>query len=204
MPAIKLGTAPPTAFKLGSVNVSKLYLGTTLIWPTAVAPLHVWPDASVPTTYSNTAAFEIGTCINAATSVAIHGVRIWNPGLGARSGRSAKLWEMPSDSTFSGPPAKVREVTLPSQMTTGWTDHLFSTPYTPPSSARGLIASYDVGGIGVNDWGYVSNGLTTAKTSADGKVTFVATGGCYTTNPDFAPNVAFIAEFWAIDVLYTP
>lgn len=168
----------------------------------AVAPVHVWPDASVPTAYSNTAAFEVGTCIQPVTGIGIHGVRIWNPGLGARSGRSAKLWEMPGAS-FSGPPATVREVTLPSQMTTGWTEHLFPTPYTA-TATKYLMASYDVGGIGVNDWGYVSNGLATAKTSTDGKVTFAATGGCYTTIPDQAPNVNFIAEFWAVDVLYTP
>jgi Domain of unknown function (DUF4082) len=163
-------------------------------------PSHVWPDASVPTTYSETAAFEIGTCIQPATGATIHGVRIWNPGLGARSGRSAKLWEMPSAS-FSGPPTMVREVTLPSQMTTGWSEHLFPTPYTA-TATKYLLASYDVGGIGVNDWGYVSNGLAIAKPSADGKVTFAASGGCYTTTPDGSPNVFFVSEFWAIDVLY--
>lgn len=164
--------------------------------------LHVWPDAIVPTTFSNpSAAYELGTGIVPVTGVSVVGVRIWNPGLGARASRSAKLWEFTTTNFLSS--TKVREVALPDTMPTGWSpNYLFPTPYVT-TSAKYLAVSYDVGGIsGVNDIGAVASGLASAVASTDGKLTFPANGGMYTTSPDSNPNVNFINNFWGVDALY--
>lgn len=157
---------------------------------------HVWVGSD-PTTYSQTSAFEIGTNVFVTTSVQIFGVRIWNPGLGARTSRSAKLWEMAGTSYVGG--TKVREVTLPDQLPTGWSEYLFSSPYTAITT-KYFIVSYDVGGFGLNDIGHVTQ--STQYDSADGKVHFASNPGSYTSSPDTTPAINFINEFWGIDVLY--
>lgn len=165
--------------------------------PTVSRYLHAWPNANVPTTYAQTSAFEIGTCFSAVVGVTIRGVRIWNPGLGPHTGRSAKLWECGTSAWVGG--TKVAEVTLPDTMPTGWSDWEFPTPYVVTNKL--LVASYDVGGSGVNDIGHYT--ISTGTSSADGQVTFPANMGCYSTNVDNPPTINFINEFWGIDVLYS-
>lgn len=200
-------TATPAAVALVAVTPAPTVSGSSSTTPAAVAltatvpsaaALHVW-SGSNPTTLTQTSAFEIGTLAWCTTSVSVVGVRIWNPGLGARTSRSAKLWEMSGTSWSGG--TKVAEVSLPDTLTAAWTDYLFPTPYTVVPT-KYFIVSYDVGGFGLNDISHVT--YSTQVDSADGKVHYPATNpGCYTTNPDTVPDVNFTNEFWGIDVLYS-
>lgn len=166
-----------------------------------IAAYHpAWPGAT-PTVVADNSDYELGQCISATGGVVIYGLRIWNPGLGNRVGRTGKLWEH-AGTSWSTTPTQVRSVNLPTTMAAGWSEHLFGSTFTV-TAGQVLKISYDVGASGgQNDYGATLNAVNSADViSADGKVTFASGGGVYNDIVNLNPN-NFTPHFFGVDVLY--
>ena len=136
-----------TGVAVGSATVTGTYASFTDTCAVTVAVggglSHVWTGAD-PTAAADATSYELGLFFSLSAATNLAGIRIWNPGLVTTTGRTATLWSSTS-STGTSPTVR-RTIDLPDLMPSGWSDHLFPTPYTAPTGVYYFIGYYVDGG----------------------------------------------------------
>lgn len=156
-----------------------------------------WGGAD-PTEAVDAENYELGTEYRANGDLTITHVRIWT-GAGEVNvtNRRARIW-----STAGSQQALI---TLPDDLSTGWSQHALDTPLEKTAGAR-FVVSYSTGG----NYGALAGGLTSNVDSTDGLVTALAASGATNGNGVFnlTPG-SFPATgpgsnpFYGVDFVYT-
>ena len=145
-------------FKDTPLNVA---ITATVTCTDAPGWLHVWAGAN-PTAATDSSAYNLGTYFSLVSPVTLGGIRIWNPGLVVPQGsqnRQAYLWTATNTSGAGG--VIQRTIDIPDLLPVGWSEHLFSTPYSRTTGVIYCIAYFVDGGAtaGQADYGAVTGGL---------------------------------------------
>ena len=143
-------TQVPWSFaQAGDTQLNQLCGDFTLkAYSVAVVYNHVYTTTD-PGTWSDTTSYELGTRFSLYVPITCYGLRIFNPGLASVPGRVGHLYEMAGGTILN-------TVSLPNTMPAGWSEWTFPTP-TAITTGLNYVASYKVGGVGVNDYAAISS-----------------------------------------------
>ena len=199
-----------TAVAAGSATITGTYAGfsdTCAVTVTTATFSHAWTGAD-PTASTDTTNYNLGTYFSLFSAITIQGLRIWNPGLVTPQGgqnRQGYLW---TATGITGAGAILqRTIDLPDLMPTGWSEHLFSTPYSAATGIYYCVSYFVDGGAtaGTSDYGAVAGALGAGPIDS-GPIRFEQIGGRYNVGatPGVIPgNVSGGGPFYGIDILYS-
>ena len=174
---------------------------TWLPVPVEATTNHAWTGAT-PTAATDTASYNLGTYLSLFSAQTLVGIRIWNPGLVTPQGggnRQAYLWS--ATSTSGAGATLLRTIDLPDLLPTGWSEHLFSTPYSGTTGIYYCVGYFVDGGTtaGTSDYGAVTGGLASPVIS--GPISMDVGRYVVTATPGVIPTSATSA-FYGVDILY--
>lgn len=142
--------------------------------------------------------YELGVEYRANADITITHVRIWS-GAGEEdiASRRARIW-----STAGSQQALV---TLPDDLTPGWSSHALDTPLEKTAGSR-FVVSYMTGG----NYGFLNNALDSDVASGDGNVTALSASnatngnGVFNLTPGSFPATGpGTHPFYGVDITYT-
>ncbi len=133
---------------------------------------NAWGGAD-PTEAADPDDYELGVEYQANSDITITHVRIWS-GAGEENitNRRARIW-----STTGSQQALI---TLPDDLTTGWSSHALDTPLEKTAGSK-FVVSYMTGG----NYGFLNNALDSDVPSGDGNVTALAAANATNGNGVF-------------------
>lgn len=154
-----------------------------------------WGGAD-PTEAADPDDYELGVEYRANADLTVTHVRIWT-GAGEENvtNRRARIW-----STAGSQQALI---TLPDDLSTGWSQHALDTPLEKTAGSR-FVVSYSTGG----NYGALAGALAANVDSSDGLVTALSAAnatngnGIFTLTPGSFPNNG-TGSFYGVDFVYT-
>lgn len=191
MPAVDLVASGAAVIGGGS-----LYVHTSGAWqpagPTGPAGVSWWTAAGAPdpTNQADSGAYALGTRFSLFAPISVTAIRVFNPGVVNRPGRTAHLWNWDSATL-------VASVALPGQLPAGWSVHELASPAPLPVGVNWMV-SYQVGGGAAGDYAAIVGGLN--PDVSDGTV--LGDRGAFSTDPANMPTMSLSDTFYGIDLLY--
>lgn len=168
-------------------------VGDSVTFGSAVGPSaalsHAWSGSDPTNTVGDVNDYELGTSFSADEIVRIFGARVWSAGVGNSTPRSVTLWASGGSS--------LANVSIPSQLSPGWNEFLFSTPYEIAAATTYVISYSSMPSGSDGDYGFVSSGLD--PDVSDGTVTLIQGG--FADAVQIYPN-NYNNTFYGVEPLY--
>jgi hypothetical protein len=191
--AVEIQTEDPGPFTIG---YPAHWQSLTLAIPPAGAPSIVyawqWDD---PVASGDSGSFELGSNFTANDDIHISAIRVHGGNTNTYSERKVNVWEPNADFTSA---TLLTQIDLPDALNGDGAQDVACSIDVPAGARRAF--SYQPG----ENWYRVPHGFDSARTTADGAVTFPAeTGGRFSVVLHAYPNSSFDNTYYGIDFAYT-